>query len=414
MSRVNNLLQKVSSLLRTNIHYLVQGGFWLAIARVISSLSSFILALLFGNLLAKETYGTYTYILSIATILSIPTLSGVGTALIRSIAQGNDGDVLPALKEKLRFGTLASAASVIVGVYYITQGNTDFGISFLLIAVFLPLLEAFSLYSSILTGKKLFKESTYYTAITQTAIVVSMAVTLLLTHNIFLIVLAYYIPRIVCRFIFFRLSQKFLSNTQQKDVRLLSLGRHFTALEIMGSISSQIDRIALFQFLGPASVATYSFSIAPITHMQAMLKSLLTLALPKFSEREFSVIQNTLPRKLLIFLVGLLGVTGVYILFAPYFFTIFFPQYMDAVLYSQVAALILLFFPQKLISTALTAHAQKKALYVSNITSSVLKIGSLLIFIPLFGVWGAIYSLLIQYASNAIVLWGYFLTTKNA
>jgi O-antigen/teichoic acid export membrane protein len=409
MSRASNLLQKTSSLLKTNVHYLVRGGFWLAIARIVSSASSFILALLFGNLLPKEVYGTYTYILSIATLLSIPTLSGVGTALIRSIAQGNDGDVALALKEKLRFGTLASAGAVIVGVYYIIQGNTDFGISFLLIAAFLPFLEAFSLYSSILTGKKLFKESAYYGAITHVVIVTSMAIALLLTQNIFLIVLAYYIPRIVCRFIFFRLSQKFLSHTKQKDIHLLSLGRHLTALEVMGSVSSQIDRIALFQFLGPASLATYSFSIAPITHIQAMLKSLLTLALPKFSEREFSVIQNTLPRKLLIFLAGLFGITGAYILFAPHFFTIFFPQYMDAVLYSQVAALILLFFPQKLISTALTAHAQKKALYVSNITSSFLRIGSLLIFIPLFGIWGAIYSLLLQYVSNAIVLWGYFL-----
>jgi len=395
------------------MRYLARGGFWLGISRGISSLSSFILALLFANLLPKEIYGTYTYILSIAALLSIPTLSGVGTALIRSVAKGNDGDVKVCFYEKLKFGAIASLASITVGVYYLIRGNVDFGISFILIAIFIPFLEALSLYSSILTGKKLFKEITYYGAMSQLIIVVSMALTIFFTHNIFLIVLAYYIPRIASRFIFYSISKKFITHPEKKDHKTVSWGRHLTALELVGNVSSQVDRIILFQFLGPASVATYSFSIAPITHIQAMLKNLLTLALPKFSEQEFHQIQNTLPRKLLIFLIGLIAISIGYVFFAPYFFAIFFPQYLDAVPYSQVAAIVLLFFPQKLISTALTAHARKKALYVSNIVSSSLKVGGLLIFIPFFGIWGAIYSLLLQYASHSIILWEYFLTTKE-
>ena len=72
-----NLLRWSEKWTKTDMIYLARGGFWLTLGQVISSLSAFLLAIAFANLLPKETYGEYKYILSIASILAIPTLTGM-------------------------------------------------------------------------------------------------------------------------------------------------------------------------------------------------------------------------------------------------------------------------------------------------------------------------------------------------
>ena len=71
--------------------YLAQGGFWIALGHIVNGLLAFSLIVAFANLLSKETYGIYRYILSIAGVLNIFVLSGMGTAISRSVASGNEG-----------------------------------------------------------------------------------------------------------------------------------------------------------------------------------------------------------------------------------------------------------------------------------------------------------------------------------
>ena len=67
--KIYNLLRWSEKYTKTDMVYLAHGGFWLSFGQIISSLSSFLLAIAFANLLPKETYGNYKYILSIASIL---------------------------------------------------------------------------------------------------------------------------------------------------------------------------------------------------------------------------------------------------------------------------------------------------------------------------------------------------------
>src|SRR3989338_1976898 len=123
---------------KTDMVYLASGGFWLTLGQIISSAATFGLAIAFANLLPKETYGTYKFILSIAGILSVLTLPGMMTALTQAVARGFEGSVIPALKLRVRWGMLAGLGNLVVATYYYFNGNTKLTISFLIVAAFLP------------------------------------------------------------------------------------------------------------------------------------------------------------------------------------------------------------------------------------------------------------------------------------
>ena len=75
----------------TNLNYVFGGGFWLITARLTELLLTLVLIFVFARFLPKETYGMYTYIISVTTLLGIFTLSGLNSPLIRSVARGKDG-----------------------------------------------------------------------------------------------------------------------------------------------------------------------------------------------------------------------------------------------------------------------------------------------------------------------------------
>jgi O-antigen/teichoic acid export membrane protein len=151
-------------------------------------------------------------------------------------------------------------------------------------------------------------------------------------------------------------------------------------------------------------VAVYTFSLRPIKELKKPLGSLNKLTLPKLSQRDPEELKRSIPAKMLKMLAVLIPVTGLYILIAPYFYQLLFPQYIEATAYSQVFALSLLFFPKMLMGQSLTAHARKKQLYILNISTPALKIILLVSLLPFFGIWGAMIAMLATELFNTILL----------
>src|SRR3990167_6226029 len=99
MQRLKNkariILGKSETLLKLDMRYLVKGGFWTTASFAVGVVSSIITMVAFGNLLPRETFGTYNYLLSLGASLSFLTLSGTGVAVMRAVARGYS-NVVPA------------------------------------------------------------------------------------------------------------------------------------------------------------------------------------------------------------------------------------------------------------------------------------------------------------------------------
>ena len=92
----------------------------------------------------------------------------------------------------------------------------------------------------------------------------------------------------------------------------------------------------------------------------------------------------------------------IYIFLAPYFFKFFFPKYLNAVSYSQLAIFYTLAGITYPFGSYLNAHRKVKESYAIAIINIIVKIITLAIFVPLYGVWGAILSILASSASNIL------------
>ncbi|MBU4285015.1 oligosaccharide flippase family protein [Patescibacteria group bacterium] len=389
-SKIYNLLRWSQKYTQTDMVYLVEGGFWLTFGKIVSTIASFLLTIAFANLLSKEIYGIYKYILSLAGLLTIFTLSGINTAVIQAVARGYEGTFVSALKTKIKWGLFGGLISIVLAGYYYFHGDIALTLCFLVAAAFLPFMDSLAIYSSLLTGRKLFKFSTKYDIITQVIAAAIMMVTLFLTNNIFLVIFAYFVPNTLLRLIFLKITLKKFQPNEKKDPKTISYGKHLSLMGVFDAIASQIDKILIFHYLGAIELAIYSFAVVPIDQIKGLFKNIHLLALPKFSQRTIEEIKQGILKKMLKFGLVISVITIIYILVAPLVFKIFFPQYLESISYSQIYAISLIATIVMLPIAALQSISAKKELYQLNIYSSIIQIIVLFLFIYFYGLWGAI------------------------
>jgi len=374
---------------RTDNVYLLKGGFWLILGRMIFMISSFLLALAFANLLDPTTFGNYKYILSLTRILAVFTLTGMTTAIIQAVARNMEGSFYSAFKIKLKWGLLGSLAAIIGAIYYWLRGNYILPIPLLITAVFLPLMWASQIYGAFLTGKKLFDIKTKYRTINQIIFVGLMVITLFLTKNLFWLIAVYFVSHTFLNYFFYFLTKSKLKPNRKEDPQTISYGKHLSLMNVINSLASHLDQILLFTLVGSTELAIYSFAVLIPEQIHGVLGSINALALPKLVSRSREEIKKNIIQKLwkLCLLTGTM-ITA-YILIVPYIYKIFFPKYLSSIPYSQIFIFTLLSLPTSLLGTIFQAKMMKKELYVSR-TVALIRIILFAVLIPLYGLWGLI------------------------
>jgi len=379
---------------QTDMLYLAKGGTWLGISQAVSMAAAFLSSIAFANLLPVEIYGAYKYIFSIIGILSIATLGGLNTALIQATARGDEGTLYAAIKTKMRWGLLAAIGSLGLAGYYYLGDNLPLTLSFLVAAIFLPLMDPLNVYTSYLNGKKNFKLLTKFNIINQIIILAAMVATIWLTKNVWLIILVYFIINTSANSFFYWLTVRYAPPNLKISKEAINYGKHLTAMNVISLVAGQLDKILIWHYLGAVQLAIYAFALAPIDQINSgILKNTSFLALPKFSATDSDTIKKTLPGKIIKFTALTLAAALIYIIAAPFLYKIFFPKYAASVIYSRFYALTLAVLPFSLFNVALTAQSQKRKLYFLSYTISILKIILLFVLLPLFGIAGAIAAL---------------------
>ncbi len=390
------VLRKSEQFFKTDMIYLAKGGVWLTIAQGVSSLSAFFLSIAFANFLPPDIFGMYKYILSIVSILTVLTLTGINTSVFQSVAKGYEGDLLPGLKARIKWGLLGSLAGLGMALYYYLNGNHTLTFAFLIVSVFLPLTEPLGIYDSLLQGKRLFKKSTQFFSISQITITLVTVITLFLTHNLFLILLAYFLSRIIIRLFFLLLSiKKFITN-KNIDPHTNTFGKHLSFMKGIGTVSGNLNSIALFHFLGGQAVSVFSIALAPVEQIRAIMKSGENLLIPKAVLLDWSVFNlRVFLKKIIPFIVILSAGILLYIVLAPTLYKILFPAYSESVIYTQIFSVSLIFSAINILLLGiLRAKRSTKALHVITIVDTMLSLGLVIPMIYYFGILGLVISLI--------------------
>jgi O-antigen/teichoic acid export membrane protein len=403
--RICTILRWTEKYTKTDMSYLLEGGFWLSLGQIISSGSALILTVIFANLASAETYGTYRYILAIAAIFSICSLPGMGTALSRAVAKNYDNDIHEATKTKIRYSLLGTFFASIGSLYYFLNSNSELSLALLLIAISLPVFDTFTLYSAYLLGKKRFDLHTRYQFLTQVISTACLILVITINQNIIVILSAYFIPLISTRIFFYLKTTKgidFTKSADENDLKTLAFGKHLTIMSLPSVFATQIDKILMWKFFGPVQLATYAIALAIPTQLQGLLKRADALALPKLSTSNAKPVD--IFRKWFVFTLFTIPIVIVYVLFAPYVFYVFLPQYSEAIVYSQLLSIVIALAPKTILRAYIEAKGHSSRLYLFHTITSITKMLLMVFLIPSLGLYGAVWAIVINEFISLILI----------
>ena len=411
MSIVN---QYLSRWLRTDASYLAKNGSWLWVGRIITITILFATSIFFANVLDPSDLGTYQYIIALSGFFGLFALIGMNTSMVRSVARGAPGVLDYGVRTYLYWSAGTLGLGMLAALYYYWQGNTWLAAVIMIGATMIPIQRASGLYVAFVEGQQKFKLSILLGLIGSTVPTTAVVGTIFFTHNpIYLAGVSFISGALVNGGLYWFCRTRYKTNGAEPTAisEMISFSKHLSLIQFLARSLPYIERIVLASFTNPAMLAAYHFSSLVPKQFNEIDRVLKKLLMPKLSERDFSILKKTLPRKVMIYFILMLGIVTTYILLAPTFFNLIFPQYVEFTFHSQIFALSALLQPTSVFSRALTAHIKKRALYIQSTIIPIMTIIITCILIPMFGVWGAVFSKIAHMVIHSVVVIYFFFKT---
>ncbi|MDO8514701.1 MAG: oligosaccharide flippase family protein [bacterium] len=383
---------------KTDMLYMTHGGFWLSLAKGVGLFSSLLFAVAMANLIPPEVFGTYKFVLSGAAIIGAFSLTGMGAAITQAVARGFEGALQEGTRAYFKWSWGVIGISIAVAIYYFINDNFVLAISFLIAGACSPIITGFSFFAQFISGKKDFRTQALYDSVRNVTPAAVLILTIFLTRDPILIILAYFVSSALCNFLLHLSTVQRYRPNERVDPDTVVYGKHASVTGILAKVAEQVDKVLVFHYLGAAQLAVYAFAQTPINNLKLLNDIPSRLALPKLSARGLPELQESLPRKVFLLVGIMLVIAIIYIVAAPFVFRLLFPQYLDAIVFTQILAISLIFAPGSMFNEALTAHLKKREMYISQTVLPVTRIALLIVLLPLYGIWGAVGALIVSQA----------------
>ncbi|MFH1353985.1 MAG: oligosaccharide flippase family protein [bacterium] len=344
------MLAKIGRQLGIDLPYFVKYGAWAAGRHFTAAVVGLGLSMAFARLVSQTLFGQYQLILSIMALVSIISLPGLQTSLLQSIARGNDGDYLRAIKKRLHWSMLGLPILIIIGLYYYRTQSHQVGLALMLSAIFFPGLQTLLSWDNFLHGKQRFDIAAIYgsTAAMVTSLV-TIAAIIWRPGNLIIILGAYLLSNLLINIFLFQRSRQYITN-QKTSLDLISYGYFLTKINILGIIVRNLDNILVATLLGVEQLAIYAIGVRFAKSIHAFLKGVLGITNPKIAAR------NTLTLKNYGLAMLLSVITTAVLLFSapPLIRLLFSARYNDSIIISQI---VIIFLPFWVLFLLLENHA---------------------------------------------------------
>lgn len=390
-----SVTDKLGKRLKIDATFITKSTFWISFGRFSWGLSAFVITLVLSRFMSQEAFGMYKYILSLAAAISAFSFSGLGTAISQASAKNKDGIYTKGFKQGLIWSTPALIIGVGVGAYYVFMGNNQLGLAVLFTTITNLFLQSTLIWSNFLIGKRLYKEDGINSTIYGTSIALITIFATLWYPSPFIVSVVYTAGAALISFYLYKKTMRHVKNDELAKEEM-SFGKQMSFLQIIGSLSTQADKLVIFHLLGVAPLAIYSVATALPQQLRFGSKLISSLSLPKYSTQTIGSIKKSIHKQAFYVLIFSICCVVAYVLLSPYFFKLFFPRYIEGIFLSQIFSLIFLVFPITLYQQVLSSHRKIKSLAFIQTIAPITKIVSLLIFVPLYGLWGVLISVFIM------------------
>jgi O-antigen/teichoic acid export membrane protein len=390
-SRVHRFLKWTERYTKTDMVYLAGNGFWLAVGQVAIGLTALGVSAAFARFVPKDVYGNYRFLLSLFWILTAFSFTGISTVLARAVARGEAG----AYMKSLRLSLIWSIPMLLIGLgmsgYYFLNGNEMLGWGCLVIALIGPFMQSAYLFGSFLEGKQAFRENAIGGILLNVIPAIGLLAAMFVVRDPVIFLLIFLGLSVLTGFgVSYVVVRGTRASATAEAKGFGNLSAHFSAMNILNTISIQADRILVFHYLGAVELAVYAFATSIPDQIKTLFNSVATLAMPRFVRRPLEEVRSTFLYRLFGLSIIAACIAGIYALFVPFIFQVLFPAYSEAVFYSMLYALTLIPGATAIPVALLEAHAAKRELYVYNTAGPLFNIAALYVCIAFFGLLGAV------------------------
>ncbi len=389
-SKLISLLRKSEKYTKTDMVYLLKGGFWLNLNNVISSGLSFVLSILFAKYVSKEAYGSYQFLISFASILGTLTLTGMNAAVTGAVARGFEGIYRESVRIQVKYSLLPIFAGVVAALYYFYRGNSELSVPLIAVAIFMPLANAFNTWSAYTNAKKDFYYYFYQSQKINLIYYIAMIGCIYLVPTSTALVFVNFLALSVGNWLVYRASLNKFRPNENRDPEAIRYGKNLSVSSVLPLIALHIDNILVFHLLGPTQLAIYAFASNIPEKFMSLVRPISTLAFPKIAVKETTEARNILGPKVLRFLILSIFMSAIFIIAAPYLYKIFFPKYIESVIYSQAYILAAAIAATTSFCVSYMFATRSSKIFYYNAINPVVNIGFIVLGAYLFGIWGVI------------------------
>ncbi len=401
------LIAYLEKKLKVDAHYVIRVNFWINVNRVLAIISGLILSVAYAHFLTQADYGLYSYALTVIGLFSMPISTAIGSGISREVALGNYHVARSAIFIMRRWILLASGALIAVGVYYAFAKHIELAASFIVGGLFIPTQAYGGLAKSFLSVNGDVKRIVMFNLYRTPIITLMLCLVTWFTHSALWVIISSILTNTIISASFYRHVARVYRFNEEPIVPGAFASRfafHNALISILNYGAEKIDNFLLWKFVGAGPLAIYAYATSPVKELLGLISNQSVIALPKFAQKPFHEVKQTLKLRVRQLYLITIPLMVTYIATAPLLFKYVFPQYIQATLISQLAALSLLSAPRRILQAAVLAHQHTKATYATNLIPNGVRIILAFIFIPSIGLYGAILALLLSEIVDYITL----------
>ncbi len=366
--------------------------------RVVEKLSGFLISVFIFRLLTKEEVASYGFIQTIVALCAVFGIQEFQSTINQSVARGFYGTFLKSVPVAFLMSFIGSFIISMFSFYYFLANNDQMAWGFLVAAFIFPFSFGLAQWKSLLLGEKRFADfskAEAANAIVKAFLIVSLI--LIFPHEIIWPIVAYLaVPATQNIYRILSLIRR-IDKKSLYEEGSMAYGFKASLYSAASIVAGQIDKIILFAFLPPASLAIYMAAEKFSDSLQGIVQDISAILAPKFA-----IIKNyssELDKRLKI-LASLIGIGILFFAFAilPYLLPfILGNSYNDSVILSQIlicggavrniASLRFRFIRSKI---------DEKSFRQITVYSAIAHILASIILVPIFGLYGAVASVFIQ------------------
>ena len=411
---IDHKLASFGSRFQIDLAYFVKGGLWLTLSLAVSLLLGLARTVFFARLTGQELYGQFGFVTHVIGLFSILALPGMGTALAQTVARGNHGALIDAARSRVKWGALASLLLAGFALYYFYLGETLFVAAFLMGGAFLPFRLAAQVVLGYYNGCKRFDKVSLLSVGVSVLNTLSILLVLWLQQGLLWLIFANGGSQLLLYGAFYLRESRRVQD-RSRDPEVVRYGRSLTWAQAIISVTAYVDVVILGFAVSFADVAIYRIAAVLPNSLKSSMQIFRPLVLPKIAEQPKKRFYTKRNHRRLLFLFMLnISVVLVSIAILPTLIsTLYGGRYANSVFYAQVLMVSLgIAIPNVVLNASLQAQKQFRTIYRLSLLYGILRISTLIVLVPFWGVWGAVSSCVVARLGTGISRW--YCVAKNA